>query len=402
MRPIFFRDFFYKMFSRFIFFVERNTRKETSSFLGAAALRASANYQQTVLPDGARFKLRNDYTLTQPNKSVRRVQRCIIHADVNPILSGLGCQMMLLAVCWVYAKHTNRTLLIDWRGNMFFQRDPACNLFPLLFQHNDDLAGVPCISDQFGETLRVPQPLLGPAGRFVQESGISHRLPVGGLPLRVMRRIISGGIDVPQRTLLPSLVALWTVKNEVYALNRAEIRIFFQALRLQPEIWSRIKQFRERNFTTSPIIGVHVRHGNGEELMRDDFKPRVIVNLEGFVEDVEGRILNYVRQRCVAPWTLFLATDSDIVIEAFSKRFKNIVYQKCWHPQPGKGIAPDSSYQHPSGPLGPAIEALVDFYLLSYCDVAITTRPTSLDTALPSLMHKVESEVYVSNEPHLP
>jgi len=368
--------------------------------LGAAALRASANYQQTVLPDGARFKLRNDYTLTQPNKSVRRVQRCIIHADVNPILSGLGCQMMLLAVCWVYAKHTNRTLLIDWRGNMFFQRDHACNLFPLLFQHNDDLAGVPCISDQFGETLRVPQPLLGPAGGFVQESGISHRLPVGGVQVHVMRRIISGGIDVPQRTLLPSLVALWAAKNEVYTLNRAEIRIFFQALRLQPEIWSRIKQFRDRYFTTRPIIGVHVRHGNGEQLMRDHFRRRVIVNFEGFVEDVEARILNYVRHRYVGSWTLFLATDSDIVIEAFSKRFKNIVYQKCWHPQPGKGIAPDSSYQHPSGPLGPAIEALVDFYLLSYCDVAITTRPTSLDTALPSLMHKVESEVYVSNEPY--
>jgi hypothetical protein len=78
------------MFSRFIFFVERKARKETSSFLGASALRASANHQQTVLPDGARFKLRNDYTLTQPNKSVRRVQRCIVHADVNPILSGLS------------------------------------------------------------------------------------------------------------------------------------------------------------------------------------------------------------------------------------------------------------------------------------------------------------------------
>jgi len=291
-------------------------------------------------------------------------------------------------------------LLIDWRGNMFFQRDPSCNLFPLLFQHKDYLAGVPCISDQFGETLRVPQPLLGPAGGFVQESGISHQLPVGGVQVHVMKRIISGGIDVSQRTLLPSLVALWAAKKDVYALNQAEIRSFFQALRLQPEIWSRIKQFRDHHFTTRPIIGVHVRHGNGEQLMRDHFKRRVIVNFEGFVEDVEARIRTFVRGRYVGAWTLFLATDSNIVIEAFSKRFKNIVYQKCWHPQPGTGIAPDSSYQHPNGPLGPAIEALVDFYLLSYCDVAITTRPTSLDTALPSLMHKVDSEVYVSNEPY--
>jgi hypothetical protein len=281
---------------------------------------------------------------------------------------------------------------------MFFQRDPARNLFPLLFRHNDDLAGVPCISDQFGETLRVPQPLLGPAGEFVQESGISHRLPVGGLQASDMRRIIVAGIDVPQRTLLPSLEALWSARRTVYVLNRAEIRVFFQALRLRPEIWSRIKQFLDRYFTTRPIIGVHVRHGNGEELIRDHFKRRVIVDFEQFVEDVEARILNYVRHRYAGSWTIFLATDSDIVIDAFSKRFKNIVYQKCWHPQSGKGIAPDSSYQHPSGPLEPAIEALVDLYLLSYCDVAIITRPTSFDTALPSLMQKVESEVYASNE----
>ena len=46
-------------------------------------------------------------------------------------------------------------------------------------------------------------------------------------------------------------------------------------------------------FSDRPILGVHIRHGNGEGDFRDHFKKRSIDNMDKFIDVIVRKIKHY-------------------------------------------------------------------------------------------------------------
>jgi hypothetical protein len=137
-----------------------------------------------------------------------------------------------------------------------------------------------------------------------------------------------------------------------------------------------------------PVIGVHLRHGNGEEKFTSDFSNRVIENVDAFIRDVAERIRRHGAGKYPSGFDILLCTDSPLVCEAFKRFFPDVITRAQWRPKTGEGTSFDQSYNHPLGPEATAVDAIVDMYLLSFCDTAILTRETKFAYFIRYIMQK--------------
>ena len=341
------------------------------------------------------FRLRNIYQVKQGRCDPG--EKYIVCADINDLYSGLGCCLFVLAPCWKYALKTGRTLIIDWRGNPYTRTNPENNLFSLLFEQPDPSEiGVTCIVDNSINHLQLPQPILGPAEAISQESGIVDKLPVGGLDLNNMRKIIANCVDVDFPTVMPSIATTFFLASEFgpKGLHGASVFSFKEAQRLYKSLkirtqWATIvSEFYQAHMADKPVIGVHVRHGNGEGKFRDHFQPREIKNEREFIKSLVDRIRRYAATRFGKNYTVFLCTDSDDVVNSMESSFPSFVSRRIWRPAPGEGIDFDQAYKRADGGLGVAVDALVDMQLLAKCDVVLMTRWTAFASHIPYIMEK--------------
>ena len=344
------------------------------------------------------FQLRNNYTVKQSPNTLD-TKRYIISADINNIYSGLGCMLQILLPAWIYASMTHRTLIIDWRSNPYTRDMPEKNLFPLLFETNClEQLGTPCITnDSIGE-IPLPQPILGPTRPFTDESGKSYHMGNGGISKTKMITILRKNEDVPALTFIPTLNSCFQLTNQfnynseqpAYTLEQA--RTFYRALKPVPRWLNLINSFYNAHFIEKPVIGIHVRHGNGEEKYRDHFSQRVIEDFESFIKMLAERIKSIAHQQFGDNYKVFLCTDSDIVSDALSPYFTDFITRDIWRPAPGEGIDFDAAYKMAKGSES-AGNALVDIWLLSKCNLVIKTRKTAFLSPLPYLMDRPDAIV---------
>jgi hypothetical protein len=336
------------------------------------------------------FQLRNIYhVLPQSNKLDSR--RYIISSDLGDIYGGLGCSLSLLAPCWNYARQTNRTLVIDWRGNPYTRHDPEINLFPLLFEEPDqDDIGVPCIADDTISGFQFPQPILGPAEPLIQ-SWRTDRLPSGGLSEASYRHIMYFCREVNFPTLLPGLGALFGIKRNQKGLDFKQLKNFYGNLKLKTQWREVVDKLYEENMSDVPIIGIHIRHGNGEEKFNSHFSGRQIEDFENYVDKISQKILKHGGVYYQNKFKVFLCTDSDIAVATFKRKFPTLITQEAWRPPPNAGINSEHADQHPKGPEHVAAEALIDIYLLAKCDSVLVPRNTEFTSIVPYIMEKPNS-----------
>ena len=112
-----------------------------------------------------------------------------------------------------------------------------------------------------------------------------------------------------------------------------------------------VSAFKERAFCT-PMIGVQIRHGNGER----GFRPPDLGWFHAQIADL--RAAN-------GGLGIFLATDSRSVLEQFQTRYPDVASTEKWYPEQGAGPL----HQNPSCPdrFRNAVEALIDIWLLKEC-----------------------------------
>jgi len=353
-----------------------------------------ANIQKEITEDY--FKLRNIYQV-QHGKP-KPDERYVICADINDIYSGLGCLIKVLAPCWKYALETGRTLIIDWRGNPYTRDTPEKNLFSLLFeQPNPSEIGVNCIADDTVNTLFLPQPILGPAESIKQESGEIHDFLGVKMNWKDMAKIVANAIDLNFPTILPSLRTNYLLANN-YGPNgtnsvftHTEAQRLYKSLKLKPQWATMVSDFYDAHMSTQPVIGVHVRHGNGEGSYRDHFKSREISGKNEFIKLLANKIHSLATKRFKQGYTVFLCTDSDDVIELMQPLLPSLVTRRIWRPPSGHGVDFDHAYKHSSGGLMSAINALVDMQLLAKCDAVLMTRWTSFASHVPYIMEKPDA-----------
>ncbi|ESW76755.1 MULTISPECIES: nodulation protein NodZ [unclassified Mesorhizobium] len=278
--------------------------------------------------------------------------------------TGFGDCLWSLAAAWRYAQRSGRTLAVDWRGSCYLDQ-PFTNAFPVFFEPINDIAGVPAICDDRINDFSFPGPffpewwnrpaidcLYRPDEQIFQE-----RDELGEL--------FQAEHDVEANTVVCDACLMWRCDED------AERQVF-QSVKPRSEIQTRINAIYQECFEGHSIIGVHVRHGNGEDIM--DHAP--------YWADPEFA----VRQVCTAvdkakalphpkPVRLFLCTDSAQILDHLSARFPDLL------------TVPKHFRSDQDGPLHTAalgmdgaISALVEMYLLGRCDTVIRFPPTSAFT----------------------
>ncbi len=314
-------------------------------------------------------------------------ERFIVSANINDIHSGIGCLLAILAPSWSYAVATKRTLVIDWRKNPYTYREPENNLFSNLFQ-TDNLAkdlGISVIADNSVAKLILPKP-------FLRDKNINDTK--NGLYFKYFRSILQKNIEVPTRTLLPSLQVTFPLRRIIKENTYTNLTKLFKALHPKSFIQKDINKFYKHYMNGKNVIGVHVRHGNGEEKRTKHFENRVICKFNAFIHKLTKSIQDHGAAKFNGNYDVFLCTDSDRVSEALSVFFPKIILSPSWKPPLDAGIDFDNAYSHPDGPVAVAAAALVDIYLLAKCNSVLVGRPTEFVSMVPYIMDSVDAEYF--------
>ena len=228
-------------------------------------------------------------------------ERCIVANECHfyPPRPGLGFLFFSAAIAWSYAKRTDRTLIIDWTETIFSEKKEI-NVFDIFFESNCVLAGVPTITRNLN-SLKYPKPI----AFYNQLEGLEQYNTVFPYCFRSQKRM-------------------------------ADAIPFFGSLRIRPEWKTVIDHFVSANFENHFVIGLHVRHGNGED-GHFSFANRNIKRIDVFLENFEKYVNEYHADKNNIK--LFVCTDLNVVLEMLASRFSHIITRKQWRPDTNAGCA---------------------------------------------------------------
>lgn len=276
--------------------------------------------------------------------------------------TGLGDCLVSLLAAHRYAKATGRSLLVDWRHSRY--ASPGRNLFADLFGAPPFWDGVPTIADQrvTGFDHRGPY---WPGG---WSAAALHRPPVDGErgDTRAAIDLILGGTDVAE----PVVVFDGCIAPAVPDLEVR--RRLLGALRVRDDLLAAVRAYARERFADRPVVGVHVRHGNGGDIgqhARYWTRPgEALLAIAG----VARRAMESLRQARGGTPAAFLSTDSPDVESAMRRLV------------PGLEVRPKSFRPSGAGELhlwaGAAAgldDALTEMLLLAEVDVLVRYPPGS-------------------------
>ncbi|WP_082641353.1 nodulation protein NodZ [Bradyrhizobium yuanmingense] len=304
-------------------------------------------------------------SLVQPRPREKAIQMVSGSTNDRFVVSrrrtGFGDCLWSLAAAWHFAKQTGRTLVIDWRGSCYLNK-PFSNAFPVFFEPVQDIAGVRVICDDDLNERSFPGPFF-PAWWNKPSIDCVYR-PDGQIfrERDQLDQLFQSKRDCDANTVVCDACLMWRCDQ------KAE-REIFRGIKPRAEIQARIDAMYREHFEPYSVIGIHVRHGNGEDIMGH----------APYWADAERAL----RQVCTAidkarglphakPVRAFLCTDSALVLEQVSTMFPDV-------------FAIPKQFQAPhAGPLHSAalgaeggVSALTEMYLLARCDTVIRFPPTS-------------------------
>ncbi|WP_275507675.1 nodulation protein NodZ [Bradyrhizobium sp. DOA9] len=290
--------------------------------------------------------------------------------------TGFGDCLWSLASAWQYAKRTGRTLVVDWRGSCYLSA-PFTNAFSVFFEPVDNIAGVPVICDDMINQLRFPGPFFPHWWNRPAIDGVYRSDDHIFGERDELRRLFVTSEDVQANTIVCDACLMWGCDQE------SELAIF-RSITPRVEIRRRIKDVYHRTFEGYDVIGIHVRHGNGEDIMgHKPYWDRPGLALEQIYAAIErAKALPHAR-----PTKLFLCTDSPMVSDHLSGRYPELF------------TIPKRFQGDDAGPLHTAnlgveggFSALVEMYLLACCHTVIRFPPTSAFSRYASLVvpHVIE------------
>jgi hypothetical protein len=348
---------------------------------------------------------RNKYQLSNPADSSS--EKYIISGDINNIYSGLGCMLLVLGPAWKYAKSLGRTLVVDWRNSPYVRSDSSLNLFSRLF---DPAAlattGVKVIADDRVNTISFPNSLLLSKMEVEHESGIRISCNNRGIGDDDVIELLQKGVGVDAKTFIPSLRATYRTATRYSPLNESEssycscgeAACLYQNLKPIAHIQQQIDSYSEEYFCGEPVIGIHVRHGNGEEHVRAHFSGRVITEFEDFIDNLLVKIDRIAKAHQFDGYKIFLCTDSAQVVSTMRERVPHLLTRNIWRPEKDKGVDFDHPFDTSEEGIDTAVNALIDMQLLGLCNVAVLTKPTSFGCQVPYLQMKSGATFLTSEE----
>jgi hypothetical protein len=271
--------------------------------------------------------------------------------------AGFGDNLMNAANAWLFAKKSNRALVIGWYKSIYLESHMWENAFYYFFNLPDNLHGVPIIRNN-------SLPFL--VGRsIVQFKELAAKLFGGGIE-RFKEQSHQKQIDIVTglREARSSILNLDTCLGP-NVVDSSQLIPFFQALTLRKDLEQKVDFFSEKYFAGKKAIGIHIRY-YPSHLFQSNYSKNWL-NEEIEMQRIERAIekeLMHVKEEYV----VFLCTDSPDIQRHFQGKFKNLVVFfefKNGERDPQKEL-------HTSNiSLETAENSLVEMFLLSKCDTII-------------------------------
>jgi Nodulation protein Z (NodZ) len=250
--------------------------------------------------------------------------------------TGLGSDMATFVGACSYSKQTSRTLVVDWRDSLYLP-DRSINAFPRLFRKIDQVEGVKVICDDSVAERSYPSPVIAlkswDYGKYLA--------------------LLEAGDDLEAPTLLST--------RTFHVLPSTSLqRKFFRALQLHDDVQERIRTFKRKEFAGSTVIGVHLRHGNGERLggRRNPSLDECCERIARSCQEISIRIGKQIGKDC----RIFVCTDSPQAEECLKSRLPGVVTFDKHFRKAGAGQMHIRSLG-----LSNAKDAQVEMFLLASC-----------------------------------
>jgi hypothetical protein len=300
--------------------------------------------------------------------------------------AGLADRLYQLLTAVMYAKISNRQIVVDWRDECFGNTKRE-NLFSIAFDFQNIDAGtmesIPC------NVLSVcPPPWRGKlnltAHEIVQANGLY-------IPWSSEKIIKECSVDIASCEHVEDVAVYMIEKNmekmreSINSLfpcfvNRCqnEIRkeLFVDHLVLNPDILQEVQELCD-TYCLDEVIGVHVRKTN-ESGMRT------------FGIHLYFKAIDRIRRQCPEA-DIYLATDNAEVISAFKAKYGRIIAIDKWLPKVGlplhRGGAPDHRRNFK--------DAVVEMLILSRCSWLVIPGVSGFSN-FASMMSEIPSERIVS------
>jgi hypothetical protein len=304
--------------------------------------------------------------------------------DIDP-RPGLGFMLIALALAFFYAYTTRRALIIDWRDTVYRQRSKI-NLFNELFDPPGTVMGVPIIVDGIDELIERQEKFSidisyhrGPLSEWRQKEVEPKILPWSEAFITSSFSDTSGDPrlwaqhlhNFPLASVNEKIIDVRSVApGAMWGADRFHFSVpFLKQLQLRDVYVSELEIFRQKHLTNVSTLGLHIRHGNGEQGHFAQTK-REIDNLDRVLLEISDGLKRLEIQRNQR-FRLLLCTDSDIVISKLRKLVPELITRPQWRPTPGTGGSLHLGQACPGGESLNAANALMDIYLLSYCELLL-------------------------------
>jgi nodulation protein Z len=269
-------------------------------------------------------------------------------------IAGLGDRIQCVLTGIVYARLTDRRLIIDWSDH-YYSNDGK-NAFHHLFQ---------CALCDPNDEVPITDSVAPAIWRgHLRDSAWQMRTWYGNSNNSETWRDFS--IDLARLEYPEQVVVLWTYSHKIDLLrthfkgpfndlaqtNTSAIlrRLLREDLVLKPHIRERIDLFSKKHFDKR-TVGVHVRY--------TDYRTALWATI---------RALNTLLEQ-ERDLQVFLCTDNISIKDLFEHRFPNVITAPHWYSSTA-GL-PLHTYQKRLDPIENGVEALVDLYLLAACDYLI-------------------------------
>ncbi|WP_152977520.1 nodulation protein NodZ [Bradyrhizobium pachyrhizi] len=278
--------------------------------------------------------------------------------------TGLGDCLWSLAAAWRFAQRTGRNLVIDWRGSCYLDQ-PFTNAFPVFFEPVQDIAGVRVICDDQINQRTFPGPFF-PAWWNKPTIDCAYRPDEQIFRERdELDQLFQSEQDSDANTVVCDACLMWRCDEE------AE-REIFRSIKPRAEVQARIDAIFREHFEPYSVIGIHVRHGNGEDIMGH---APYWADPQRALQQVFNAIDKAKALPHAKPVRPFLCTDSALVLEKVSAMFPDVFTI------PKRFQAPQAGPLHSAAlGAGGGVSALIEMYLLARCDTVIRFPPTSAFT----------------------
>lgn len=295
-------------------------------------------------------------------------------------ITGWGDVLCGLVHALAYADKFKRTLVVNWSNSCYLSDDlkGKINAFLLFFKKIKDV-DIDIISDDRVLNIKFNDPI---RLKIIPPWKPDKHLPVNvnACDGDILNNAYSNNRDLKNETIILTKGGL----NPDFLSSTEKIK-YYGKLQLKDEINNRVLDYISNNSRNKDyeIIGVHLRHGNAGELnpfMLNAKNVDKIFNI--YCHEINNIALNISKE-----YKLFVSTDSPAMLKRFKSRFDNVIHQdrffvpegKGSHPVPGNLIYYESKHEKKDNNqkydlIRIGEEALIDMWLLSYCDHLIHNR----------------------------